>query len=109
MRTIIIAALVLIMSAAGAIADDYEGDARKGQEFVRRNCTPCHSVEKGEPARPVHTAPSFQAVADTPGMTAIALMAWFRTPHPTMPDLIIATKDVRDINAYILSLKDQAK
>ncbi len=101
----IVAGLMLVWT--GAAHAQTEGDAAKGHEFVRKNCTPCHSVEQGEPARSVHTAPSFQAVADTPGMTSLALTAWFLTPHPTMPNLVIATRDVRDINAYILSLKTE--
>lgn len=107
-RTIVTALLALLASAAGSFANE-EGNAQKGHEFVRTMCTPCHSVEKGEPARAAHTAPSFQAVADTPGMTAIALTAWFRTPHHSMPNFVIATKDVRDISAYILGLKETAK
>lgn len=97
---------LLLVSSVAVHAQD-QGDAAKGLEFVRKNCTPCHSVEKGEQARSVHTAPSFQAVSDTPGMTSLALTAWFLTPHPTMPNLVIATRDVRDINAYILSLKSE--
>lgn len=108
MRTMTIAAMALLASGAGALADDV-GDVGKGHEFVRKNCTPCHSVEKDQAARPEHTAPSFQAVADTPGMSAIALTAWFRSPHHSMPNFVIATRDVRDINAYILSLKTPAQ
>lgn len=108
MRTYALAAGLVLLGLAAAHAED-EGNAVKGHEFVRKNCTPCHSVEKSEPARSVHTAPSFQAVADTPGMTAIALTAWFRTPHHSMPNLVIASRDVRDINAYILSLKTEEK
>jgi mono/diheme cytochrome c family protein len=107
MRTLVIAAGLLVATAMPLAAQS--GDVAKGQAFVRKMCTPCHAVERGEPASPAQKAPTFSSVANTPGMTTMALMAWFRTPHPSMPDFIIATKDVQDINAYIMSLKDEKK
>ena len=44
-------------------------------------------------------------VADQPGITATALQVWMQTSHPTMPNIIVAPKDMRNVIAYILSLK----
>lgn len=87
----------------GALAQD--GDAARGRAFVEKMCTGCHAVQPGEAASPLHTAPSFTAVADSPGLTALALGAFFRTSHKNMPNFILATKDIHDVSAYILSLK----
>jgi len=44
-------------------------------------------------------------VAKTPGMTAIALTAILRTSHRNMPNIILADDDLRNVIAYILTLK----
>ena len=50
-------------------------------------------------------APRFRHVADTTGMTATALQVWMQTSHPTMPNIIVAPSDMRNVIAYIPSLK----
>ncbi len=102
-RLLITLALATVATAALA----QEGDPKKGAEFAEKNCTGCHAVRPGQNASPLHTAPSFTAVANSPGMTSIALTAFFRTSHKNMPNFIIASKDIEDINAYILSLKEK--
>ncbi len=52
-------------------------------------------------------APRFKNVANTPGMTPTALMVWLQNAnHPTMPNLMIRGQELRNVAAYILSLKD---
>lgn len=93
----------LTVSAASARADDFPGDASAGRDYAQRTCIECHSESRramGETAR------SFEEIADTPGMTATALIVWLTsTPHPTMPNLIVAPDDARNVVAYILGLK----
>jgi hypothetical protein len=55
----------------------------------------------------VAEAPRFEDIANTPGMTATALIAWFQTSHPTMPNVILTDEQTRDIVQYILSLKSE--
>ena len=74
---------------------------------ARRVCAECHAVLPSETTSPNAKAPTFKAVANTPGMTATALTAWFRTSHPTMPNLIIDPDDMDDLIAYILTLRDK--
>ena len=45
--------------------------------------------------------------ANTPGMTITALTVWSRTSHPAMPNFVIDPKDMDDLIAYILSLKER--
>jgi hypothetical protein len=40
-------------------------------------------------------------------MTATALFVWMRTSHPTMPNIILEPEDLRNVVAYVLSLKDR--
>jgi hypothetical protein len=56
-------------------------------------------------ASPNKDAPSFFAIANTPGMTEMALGVFLFTPHRQMPNLIIPPSDARDLITYIVSLK----
>jgi hypothetical protein len=51
-------------------------------------------------------APRFEDIANTPGMTAIALAAWFRTSHETMPNVVVKDADMANVIQYIISLKE---
>ncbi len=81
------------------------GDARKGHAYARKVCALCHAVERNDAGSPDPHAPTFKALADTPGMSPTALLVAFRTPHKTMPDLIIAPEDMDDLVAYIFGLR----
>jgi len=83
------------------------GDLRKGYRLALDVCASCHAVRAGQTRSPLATAPSFEEIANTPGMTAAALALWFTAAsHPTMPNLILSSQQLRDVSAYILSLQD---
>lgn len=107
MKQLILALGILPITSA-AYAGDI-GDVPRGRAYAEKMCTGCHAVEAGQPASPLHAAPSFTAVANSPGLTALALNAFFRTSHKTMPNFIIASQDIEDVSAYILSLKGADK
>jgi mono/diheme cytochrome c family protein len=96
--------------AAGPLADSSAaaqevGDPREGLAFAQKVCAECHGVAPGQlvPA----AAPTFRAIANTPGMTALALTVFLRTPHRNMPNLVISDSDRDNVIAYILSLRDK--
>jgi mono/diheme cytochrome c family protein len=82
------------------------GDPQKGSALAQRFCAECHAVGKRNASSPNSDAPSFSAVASTPGMTAMALNVFFQTPHKAMPNLILEPNQKSDIIAYIMSLKE---
>jgi hypothetical protein len=63
------------------------------------------ALRAGDRPLPNGQAPNFETIAKTPGMTAIALTAALRTPHRTMPNVIVADDDLRNVVAYVLSLQ----
>jgi len=81
------------------------GDVARGHVYASHACGGCHGIEPGEAGSPQPGAPSFQAVANTPGITTISLNAWLQSSHPTMPNLILERDDAADVIAYILSLR----
>jgi mono/diheme cytochrome c family protein len=80
-------------------------DWQRGRLLARQVCAECHAVEIRQFRSRNALAPSFTAVADTPGMTAMALNAFLHTSHRAMPNLILSDDQVAGIITYILSLK----
>jgi mono/diheme cytochrome c family protein len=101
-HTLALASLIGLPAAASA--QDI-GNAKLGQEYAGRVCVECHEVEPKGEISPNPDAPSFQSVADTPGMSARALAVWLQTSHPSMPNLIIKPDDMDNVIAYIMSLR----
>ena len=78
----------------------------RGASSRLRFAPPVHAVLAGQTQSPKAEAPSFEAVAATPRMTAMALNVWLTAQdHPTMPNITLSQTDVRDVSAYILTLR----
>lgn len=101
-RLIVVSAAFLLPASAFAVE---LGSPQQGYAYAQSACAECHEVEAGASFSPNPDAPSFQEVADSSGMTARALAVWFRTSHPTMPNLIIPEDDMDNVIAYIMSLR----
>lgn len=84
------------------------GDVEKGRLYARRICADCHNITASDAASPNRKAPGFKAIANTAGMTVTAITVWSRTPHVTMPNLVIPQDELENLAAYILSLKRSA-
>ncbi len=80
----------------------------RGLAYAQRVCAACHAVETGQTSSPNPQAPPFEVIANLPGMTPTALNAWLHSPHPSMPNLIVAPDDRGDVAAYLNSLKHGA-
>jgi mono/diheme cytochrome c family protein len=97
-------ALELIILPGVAAAQYGYGSPCFGPDHTRSHCADCHAAAPGDVNSPDPLARPFQEISDTPGMTGMALHAWLMTSHPTMPNLIIESDDMRDVVAYIFSL-----
>lgn len=81
------------------------GNPTLGLSYAQQNCASCHAVAAGQTLSPNPSAPAFDAIANTPGMTRIALNAWLHSPHPSMPHLIVDPDHIDDLSAYLTTLK----
>ena len=107
MRVFIITSSFGALSAVTTVQAQHISDIRQGRQLALDVCASCHAVRAGQTQSPLATAPSFEEIANTPGMTAAALNFWLTAHvHPTMPLLILSSQQVRDVSAYILSLRD---
>lgn len=79
------------------------GDAAAGRRFAAKACSACH-VLAPTPATDT-MAPDFSAIANTEGMSAVAIRQFLFGPHPTMPNIHLSPKQADDLTAYILSMK----
>jgi mono/diheme cytochrome c family protein len=106
MRRVTVLASMMLLGFAHA-ASAQEGDAAAGAAYAKQVCAACHAVLPNEQISPLAQAPTFQKVANTPGMTEMALSVWLQSSHPTMPNIILKQDDMRNVVAYITSLKSK--
>lgn len=85
------------------------GDVVAGQSYAERVCAVCHAIEPSASRSPNPKAPTFESIANTPGMTEHAVTVWLTTFHPgrTMPAIVVAPEDRQNVIASILSLKSE--
>jgi mono/diheme cytochrome c family protein len=104
MRQAIAAAIILVSAFSRHAQAQEAGNPRAGLALAREVCASCHAVLAGETQSPNARAPSFEAIARTPGMTSTALTVALRTSHETMPNLMFEADELQDVIAYVLSL-----
>jgi mono/diheme cytochrome c family protein len=81
------------------------GEPAKGLLLAQQVCAECHAIDKRQASSPNAAAPRFEAIANVSGMSPLALTVVLQTPHRSMPNLILDPDELRNIVAYILSLK----
>jgi cytochrome c len=65
----------------------------------------CHAIEVSSTATVNPDVPSLPAIARQPNVTAEQLAGRIIVPHPEMPNTSLTVAEMRDVIAYILSLK----
>lgn len=80
------------------------GDPQAGRAVAEQICAECHQIEAGERTLQGRDAPSFLDIAETRGMSPMALYVWLYSPHPTMPHIRLEREQAEDVVAYIWSL-----
>jgi mono/diheme cytochrome c family protein len=100
----IVTALLSVMCGSAYTAQ--VGSAEQGLRLSREVCAACHLVVKATGRSTNSDAPTFAAIANTPGMTSAAIRVALETSHRTMPNLVIKDDDADSIIAYILTLKE---
>lgn len=100
-RTLTVAGAVLLLALTQA---GMAQDIQAGEKLAQTWCAGCHQV--GPNPRSANDAvPPFAAVAAAKGMTQTALTVFLSTPHGKMPDYSLSRQQIRDVSAYIMSLK----
>ena len=105
---IAIAAVCGIVVAGPASAQANRGDAKRGLELAERLCTSCHIVAPNSAKTANPDVPSFPLIARRTGTTAERLAGRIIIPHPAMPNTQLTLAEIRDVVAYILTLRPDA-
>jgi mono/diheme cytochrome c family protein len=102
----IMAATIAFVAVSCRVVAQDAGGAREGVVTAQAFCSECHAVQKGERRLPNGKSPAFVEIANTPGITATALLVALTTPHAGMPMFVLTPAQRAGVIAYILSLKD---
>jgi mono/diheme cytochrome c family protein len=97
-------AACLVSSALPAVAQTAP-DAKRGHELAARLCTNCHVIDRQASGSVRADVPTFRVIANRSGVTAERIAGAIIIPHPAMPGVQLTTPEIRDLVAYILSLK----
>jgi mono/diheme cytochrome c family protein len=100
--------LLLTAFAAAPLHAQEGGDPQNGLSLARQVCAECHAIQAQQLLSPNSRAPRFPDLANTPGMTATALMVALTTPHAGMPMFRLTAEQRADVIAYILSLRQSS-
>jgi mono/diheme cytochrome c family protein len=103
MKPLLLGTIIVLATATAAAAADELSRSQAGHVYAETYCSKCHGIGAGP--SPLSQAPRFKDVAEQPGVTAMSLQAFLQSSHPTMPNIIIEPEDMRNVIAYILSLK----
>jgi cytochrome c len=98
-------ALLLAVAPMATAQPAPKPDPARGQVLAQRLCSNCHEVGTQPSAAARVEPPSFRAIAGR-GYTAEALAGKIIIPHPEMPAVPITLGEIRDLIAYIQSVKD---
>jgi len=121
-RKLLAASAVIALSAAwsapcaSAQTKLVEGDAEAGRALALQACTGCHVVVPNQPFKPINVGPprppDFKEIANRPNITAASLQRHLETipavPEDAhMPNLVLSSQELRDVVAFIISLRDK--
>ena len=106
-NTLAILGLCIVTESGPALAQMGLADPKRGQELSARVCSGCHIVASGSATTANVDVPTFAAIARRPDTTAEQLAGRIIVPHPPMPTVQLTITEMRDIIAYILSLRPE--
>ena len=108
--SLVILGLVVTVATLQAKADTISNsplnpDVTEGDRLAHTLCVNCHVVDTHGPAIRTDRVPSFSWIANQKGLTSTTLPAWLITAHERMPDFNLTRDEIRQVSAYILSLR----
>jgi mono/diheme cytochrome c family protein len=98
------AALIFVLGFSLPGISAQAQDAGAGEKIARTWCGNCHQI--GSETRKTNDAvPSFASIANMSSTTQLSLSVFLSTPHGRMPDYALSRAEIRDVSAYIISLR----
>ncbi len=104
---VIIICLLTFSFPLGAYSQIAQLNQKRGFELAKQLCVNCHVVGEKTQTKIKDAVPSFQVIANKPGQNLERLAGKIIIPHPLMPTVPLTRSEIRDIVAYIMSLKSE--
>ena len=103
------AAILVVQPASGAASRSSRHlppSPQRGLAFVQQHCASCHGVSANT-ISPNPESPSFEDVANKPGLTVATLRQFLSNSHnyPAAMNFTVDRARIRDIAAYMLTLR----
>lgn len=95
---------VLLPTYATVAHGHDEQSIARGQALAARWCTGCHSPDGTTVVERI-VVPSLAAAVNRPNRSSERLQAFLLTPHRPMPAIPLELGEIKDIAAYLGSLK----
>jgi cytochrome c len=86
---------------------DARGDSSPGKDLAERWCAQCHALERNRWVSPNSKALPFPQHAAEPSVTPYSLRVLLRSPHASMPNLMLTPEQMNENTEYIMSMKSK--
>jgi len=99
--------IAALLAASPAPAQPGLSDKGHGRDLAERLCSNCHLASRDAKFSGTQMAPPFPAIANRKDQTPQRLAGAIIIPHPEMPTIQLTMSEIRDIVAYIMSLRTE--
>ena len=108
-RTIFMIALLAVIATGPAYGGPVTSapNVEHGKALAARLCSNCHLVGTSEQKQANADVPSFPEIANKQDQTEGAIMAHIVLPKHPMPVIPLTKRELADLAAYILSLREE--
>lgn len=96
--------VVICVIVPGSVEAQTRGDRENGRVIAERWCAACHLVGPDQTSAAADIA-TFMEIARAAPDDLSALEGFLADPHPVMPDMSLSRTEIRDLIAYIASLR----
>ena len=100
---------LLAWVCAGTISRAEAETVAAGEQIAQTWCRNCHQVGPKVVGVGSDAVPSFVSIARMPSTTQMSLTVFLSTNHAHMPDYSLTREEIRNVTAYILSLRNPQK
>lgn len=97
---------VPLLAAAVAASSAQAADIAAGFKHAKEVCAKCHVVASGVGGGGTDGAPPFATIPNELKRTEAQIKTFLSRPHGRMPDFVMTRREIDDLAAYIMSLRD---
>ena len=93
------------IATSPALSQSVNTDPSRGRELSVSLCATCHNVDASPGNIAKSDISSFYSIANRPEQSQERLAGAIIFPHPEMPKVSFTNRELRDVIAYIMSLR----